>query len=69
MLTLNTRAEPRITRIKNGWAAYADWWAVHAPTREEVIELFRERSHFYEELEARRQEAPRDNSGDSSDTR
>ena len=34
--------EPTIVEIKGGWAAVADWWAVFAPTKEEVIRAFAE---------------------------
>ena len=43
-------AEPRLTEIKGGWAAYGDGWAVHAPTREEAIKQFREAELRHERI-------------------
>lgn len=57
-------SEPRLEKIKVGWAARGDGWAVHAATEEEAVRLFRdaERRHkeilarppFYEQLQADR---------------
>ncbi len=45
--------EPRVTKIKNGWAAHGDGWAVHGTTRAEAIFLFHERKEKYREIDAR----------------
>lgn len=29
-----------LTKIKNGWAAHGDGWAVHAATKEEAIQKY-----------------------------
>ena len=42
--------EPKLMKIKNGWAARADGWAVHAKTKEGAVAKFREREQFYKEL-------------------
>jgi hypothetical protein len=36
----HTTPDPILRTIKNGWAAYGDGWAVHAPTREEAIQKY-----------------------------
>lgn len=46
-------SEPLLTPIKNGWAARGDGWAVHAPTRGEAIQKFREAEAKHEEIMAR----------------
>ena len=45
--------EPILTPIKGGWAARGDGWAVHAPTREEAVERFREAEAKHKEIMAR----------------
>ena len=35
--------KPKLRRIKGGWAALGDGWAVFAPTREEAQWMFYER--------------------------
>ena len=45
--------EPRLTRIKSGWAAHGDGWAVHGPTKQGAIEKFKKREEFYEDLAKR----------------
>lgn len=42
---------PIVEEIKAGWAAIGEGWAVHAPTKEEVIEKYREREKYYEWLD------------------
>jgi len=44
--------EPRIERIKGGWSARAERWAVHAETREQAVKLFREAEERHRELDA-----------------
>ena len=34
--------QPKLERIKNGWAAVGNGWAVHGRTEEEALELFRQ---------------------------
>ena len=34
--------EPTITKIKSGWSARGDGWAVQGATQEEAIRLYRE---------------------------
>lgn len=46
-------AEPKLTPVKNGWAARGDGWAVHAPSREEVIRKYEEAERRHKEIEAR----------------
>ena len=46
-------SEPKIDKVKAGWAALGEGWAVHAPTREAAIEKYKERERFYRELIAR----------------
>ncbi len=41
---------PPLTPVKRGWAAHGNGWAVHASTREEAIERYRQRFFFYLEL-------------------
>lgn len=43
--------EPRIERIKGGWAARAERWAVHAGTKDEVVRRFREAEERHRELD------------------
>jgi len=45
--------EPKLSKTQAGWAARGDGWAVHAPTKEQVLVKFREREKFYEELTKR----------------
>jgi len=45
--------EPILLPVKVGWAAHGLGWAVHAPTREAVIQKYRERERLYAEVEAR----------------
>ena len=42
--------EPKLVKIKSGWAAHGNGWAVHAPTKDEVIKKYHERKKFYIEL-------------------
>ena len=42
--------ELKISEVKDGWAVYGEGWAVHAPTKEEAIKKFRERTKFREQL-------------------
>ncbi len=41
---------PIVEKIVAGWAAKGDGWAVHAPTKEEAIEKYKERKKYYEWL-------------------
>lgn len=43
--------KPTLTPIKNGWAAHGDGWAIHASTREEAIQKFREAEHRHQEID------------------
>lgn len=52
MCAYQTQNEPYVQQIRTGWAAYGDWWAVHANTRDEVIALYWARKRFYEALSA-----------------
>ena len=45
--------EPRLTPIRNGWAARGDGWAVHAPSREQALRKFEEAERHHEEIDAR----------------
>lgn len=45
-----TTTYPIVEEIKGGWSAKAKWWAVHAPTKEEVIRKYEERKRYYEWL-------------------
>lgn len=42
---------PALTRIKNGWAAHGDGWAVHAPTPEEAMQKFLEAEQRHREID------------------
>jgi hypothetical protein len=53
MMSKKYETYPVIEEIVNGWAALGDGWAVHAPTKEEVIEKYNERKKFYDELDQR----------------
>lgn len=44
---------PIIRKIKGGWAAHGNGWAVHAPTKEEAVAKYNERIGFYEDLKNR----------------
>jgi hypothetical protein len=46
-----TRDYPILEEIKAGWAARGDGWAVHAPTKEAVIQKYNEREKYYEWLD------------------
>ena len=43
-------AEPNLVKIKVGWAAKGDGWAVHAATREEAIQRFHEAERLHEQI-------------------
>ena len=43
---------PIIEEIKSGWAAKGKGWAVHAPTKEEVIIKYHEREKYYKWLDS-----------------
>lgn len=49
---------PIVKPIKAGWAALGESWAVHAPTREEVVELFEQAQNKHEEIMRRRDPVP-----------
>ena len=40
----------KLNRVKGGWAAHGEGWAVHAPTQEEARAKHKERVAFYREL-------------------
>lgn len=40
-----------LTKIKNGWAAHGDGWAVHAPSKEEAIQKFRVAEIRHQEID------------------
>lgn len=42
-----------IRRVKNGWAAYGDWWAVHGDTREEAVRRYYEAIERHKEIGSR----------------
>ena len=46
-------AEPTLVPIKTGWAAIGDGWAVHASSREDAIERFKEAERRHQKIEAR----------------
>jgi hypothetical protein len=46
-------AAPRLTPIKNGWAAHGDGWAVHGRTQEEAIQKYHEAEAKYREINQR----------------
>ena len=45
---------PQLTKIKAGWAASGDGWAVHAPTREEALRAYEEAKKRHAEIMRRR---------------
>lgn len=45
--------QPRLMKIKNGWAAIGDGWAVHAPTKEAALVKYKEAERHHAEIEAR----------------
>lgn len=53
MLDVEFASEPILLPVKIGWSAHGDGWAVHAPTREEVIQRFRERIALYHQIDRR----------------
>jgi hypothetical protein len=52
MLPLSAHPK-RVEKIADGWAAFGDGWAVHAPTKESVLKEYEERVKFYKELAKR----------------
>ncbi len=42
--------EPRLKRIITGWAAHADGWTIHAPTKDDALKQYEERAKFYTKL-------------------
>ena len=42
-----------VERVKNGWAAYGDGWAVHGSTREEAIRRYHEAVERHKRINAR----------------
>jgi hypothetical protein len=45
--------EPKLERIKGGWAARAERWAVHGETKQDAIRLFREAEQRHKVIDAR----------------
>lgn len=45
--------EPTLRKVKEGWAAYGDGWAVHATTEEEALAAFRKAEEKHREIAAR----------------
>lgn len=43
-----------IRRVKGGWAALGDGWAVHGETEEEAVKLYYEAIERHKEIDARR---------------
>jgi hypothetical protein len=52
MLPLSANPK-RVKKIVDGWAAFGDGWAVHAPTKELVLKEYEARVKFYKELAKR----------------
>lgn len=52
MLALSVHPK-RVEKIVDGWAAFGDGWAVHAPTKESVLKEYEQRVKFYKELSKR----------------
>lgn len=50
--------QPRIERIKNGWAAIGNGWAVHGATQEEALEKFRQAEQRHRKIDERIQDDP-----------
>lgn len=46
--------EPKLLKIKVGWAAVAERWAVFGTTEDEALEKFREAERKREEIAARK---------------
>ena len=46
-------AEPRLTKLKSGWLARGEGWAVRAETKEDAVRLFHETEELYQEIDAR----------------
>lgn len=46
-------SEPRLERIKGGWAARGDGWAVHGATQDEALERYQEAVRRHEEIDRR----------------
>lgn len=44
---------PTLTKIKAGWSARGNGWAVQGATEEEALALFRDASLEYEKIAAR----------------
>jgi len=44
---------PTLIRIKNGWPARGDGWAVRASSEEEAVRVFNERDAWRAEVDAR----------------
>jgi len=51
--------EPRLVKVKNGWAAVGDYWAVFGNTEEDAVSKFRKAEQKHEEI-AKRQPSPSD---------
>jgi hypothetical protein len=43
----------RLERVKGGWAAIGDGWAVFAPTEDEAKERFAEAERKHQEIDGR----------------
>jgi hypothetical protein len=52
MLPLSVNPK-RVEKIVDGWAAFGEGWAVHAPTKELALKEYEARVKFYKELSKR----------------
>ena len=52
MLPLSTNPK-KVEKIVDGWAAFGNGWAVHAPTKEAALKQYEKRVKFYRELAKR----------------
>lgn len=46
-------SKPILRRVKGGWAAFGDGWAVHAPQKEEAARLFAEAEERHSRIDER----------------
>ncbi len=45
--------QPRLMKIKNGWAAVGDGWAVHGVTERDALEKFEQAERRHAEIHKR----------------
>ena len=50
--------EPKLTKIKNGWAAVGDSWAVFGATQEEALKKFADAEERHKEIARRESTQP-----------